>query len=555
MFDFQPPDYLEDDTTPQTQTDALIERIEEIESVLLNGNTWRYVNGSSAVGALVVATLGGGILSPLSTLLLLSGSAVGVISYASYVFWEGKELGIKPSPAPISSGEKESIEDLLPREYKTHCRLIQWYGRDAMNWIESQGCLAEVIRHAEIKGTNALEVQAYTEKLKVAIANHYLAEYPRRKAAMPQAMQPPAIAPQSRNLSPAPPAEPSPMEVSNDAWDETLPEIPEKKPEQGLETPQLSAPIKVLSIADIEQSQSAPTYDWSNITKAPHLLVVGSTGDGKSTLVKWLVQTYYSDSTLMIIDPHAGIDDWGNLEVIGKGRNYRDAVVAFGWLHSEMTRRYQVRATTKEPVFERLVVVVDEFAAIAKNAPGVSKSMMGIAQEGRKVGIVLCLLSQGENVKTLGIEGEGEQRENFCRIRLGSFAQKMVERMGKTNLASQYPRFCFVEENFAALPDLSDFQLTSAPQVEPEPSAPVFTANDLLTYLEKKEGRQFKPRELAANLKLPTEQILIAANNLIQSEAEGIEVVNWGRNGAAIGYFKPQESTNYNNVIPYPFGA
>ena len=571
-MDFQLPEYLEEDTAPQTETEMLLARVEEIESILLEGNTWRYVNGGSAAIGALVGLLGTATLSPLSILLLFSGSALGVFSYSSYVLWEGKELGIKPSPKPVSSGQKESIQDLLPRQQKAHYRLVQWYGQDAVNWIESQGCLDEVIRHSiAIKGTTAEEASAYAEQLKKAIESHYLAHYP-GKSILPPAQPRRAIAP--RQISQ--PKTPPPLE--SDIWDEPIAPSPLENPEDDLEdlAPEkkqhqeiepsyqspVAKPLKVISAKQIKQSAEgvANMYNWNDIVKAPHLLVIGSTGDGKSTLVKWLVETYCQDSSLMIIDPHTGYEDWGNLEVIGKGRDYSEVAGAFDYLQREMTDRYHLRATTKNPVFERLFVVVDEFASIAKNAPAVSRSMLSIAQEGRKVGIVLCLLAQGETVKTLGIEGEGEQRENFCRIRLGSFAQKMLMKSGQGHLASTYPRFCFVENSFAPLPNLEGFQIKNfktvddEPTIDPEPT-PSFSPNDLLTWLEKKGDGHYKPRDISAKTKIPVAQIVEAANGL--HTAGVIELKNWGElQGREIVYFKPQKASAYrDNLVAFPMGV
>ena len=558
----------EDNDNPDTLTDKLLTRVEQTLEDIQTGNSWRYGNLVSSAVALTGLILGGQMLSPAISLLFLTGLGGAATSYLSYCLHEGQRLKIKPVWLPALSGDDEIIMEVLPPADKLHYLAIVHFGDDVVRRVELDGNLSELLRVIKSFRPNpnsddlATEFNTYMGRIKNQIA-------PERKA-IPAARE--AIAP--RQISQ--PKTPPPLE--SDIWDEPIAPSPLENPEDDLEdlAPEkkqhqeiepsyqspVAKPLKVISAKQIKQSAEgvANMYNWNDIVKAPHLLVIGSTGDGKSTLVKWLVETYCQDSSLMIIDPHTGYEDWGNLEVIGKGRDYSEVAGAFDYLQREMTDRYHLRATTKNPVFERLFVVVDEFASIAKNAPAVSRSMLSIAQEGRKVGIVLCLLAQGETVKTLGIEGEGEQRENFCRIRLGSFAQKMLMKSGQGHLASTYPRFCFVENSFAPLPNLEGFQIKNfktvddEPTIDPEPT-PSFSPNDLLTWLEKKGDGHYKPRDISAKTKIPVAQIVEAANGL--HTAGVIELKNWGElQGREIVYFKPQKASAYrDNLVAFPMGV
>jgi hypothetical protein len=73
--------------------------------------------------------------------------------------------------------------------------------------------------------------------------------------------------------------------------------------------------------------------------------------------------------------------------------------------------------------FDPLIVIIDEFPAIASSlGKGATDTVKLLAREARKVSIRMCLLSQGAEVKTLGLEGEGSIRECFAMLRLGNFA-------------------------------------------------------------------------------------------------------------------------------------
>lgn len=625
MFDFQPPDYLEDEYTPQTQTDALIERIEEIESVLLNGNTWRYVNGGSAAIALGVATLGGGILSPLSTLVLLSSSVAGAISYASYILWEGKELNIKVSPLPLSSGEKEEIKDLLPTQDKAHYRLVQWYGQDAVNWIESQGCLDEVIRHSmAIKGTTGAEAQAYAEKLKAAIADHYLATYPyKNKPSLPPALPKAAIAPQPNQVKLDPPRDAfsawmrtSRLDKGQPIYDQHGAAYVPSQDGQGF-VPLTQPPVTPAPITeDLEpddnweipqsrkkQQRAVPIEDIAhnvaNFDKdtESHWCFVAPPRVGKSTLLLSAIAKMSGD--VYLVDCKGDDTRLRNSKKLNPGVKYLHVndgdkidklFQLLEYLEGEII--YRQSGGEKTPI----TLIVDELNQL--------KITMSVHESRTKskglytffCSILLKLIGQGLSSKikvvfsthSLRVEdlpGNGAMLHQLSVIGLGKgdriaslkdvitykideddksrIRADMLAAIGQ-NPSEVIAILVYGIPRVISLPyvDYSHLEIEGAKPVkpalnmpafdEPEPEVPSFTANDLLTYLEKREGRQFTPRELAMNLKVPTEQILIAADGLIQSEAEGVEVVNWRRNGAAIGYFKTQGNSNYpNNVVPF----
>lgn len=168
------------------------------------------------------------------------------------------------------------------------------------------------------------------------------------------------------------------------------------------------APVK---FADVRQALSKP-----------HVMLLGSTGDGKSTLAKHLAAncTAYT----IVIDPHAAPDDWGNLPVYGAGRNYKEIAEIMKVILDLMQARYDARNQGQKQ-FEPLVVICDEYPAIVASAEAgkVSSSWMKlVSREARKVAIRLVVLTQSPEVKAIGLEGEGSVRDNFCFIKLGEFA-------------------------------------------------------------------------------------------------------------------------------------
>jgi hypothetical protein len=177
---------------------------------------------------------------------------------------------------------------------------------------------------------------------------------------------------------------------------------------------QVQAPVEAIApvkFADVKQALSKP-----------HCMLLGSTGDGKSTLAKHLAAncTAYT----IVIDPHAAPDDWGNLPVFGAGRKYGEIAKIMGVTLELLQVRFDARDTGVKQ-FEPIIIICDEYPAIiASNEAGkvASSWMKLISREARKVSIRLVVLTQSPEVKAIGLEGEGSVRDNFCFIRLGEFA-------------------------------------------------------------------------------------------------------------------------------------
>jgi hypothetical protein len=214
---------------------------------------------------------------------------------------------------------------------------------------------------------------------------------------------------------------------------------------------QTQAPVEVtapVKFAPIESS-----------LKKPHLMILGETGSGKSTICKYLVSQV--NAPCLIIDPHASPTDWRGFVVTGSGRNYEAIATEFERLANLMQIRYEARDKGISQ-FEPLIVIIDEFPAIASSlGKGATDTVKLLAREARKVSIRMCLLSQGAEVKTLGLEGEGSIRECFAMLRLGNFALshgKAMKDKGIGEALEQSDRPAMLDQLPCNLPMLSDNQ-------------------------------------------------------------------------------------------------
>jgi hypothetical protein len=208
---------------------------------------------------------------------------------------------------------------------------------------------------------------------------------------------------------------------------------------------EVAAPVK---FAPIESS-----------LKKPHLMILGETGSGKSTICKYLVSQVHAPC--LIIDPHASPTDWRGFSVTGSGRNYEAIGTEFERLAHLMQIRYEQRDQGITQ-FDPLIVIIDEFPAIASAlGKGATDTVKLLAREARKVQIRMCLLSQGAEVKTLGLEGEGSIRESFAMLRLGNFAVGHAKTQKDKSLSEAIEgqdRPAMLDQFPCNLPSLSDNQ-------------------------------------------------------------------------------------------------
>ena len=148
----------------------------------------------------------------------------------------------------------------------------------------------------------------------------------------------------------------------------------------------------------------------------PHGLVAGTTGAGKSELLRSLVTGLACrvppDQLAMVLVDYKGgaaFDSCARLPhvvAVVTDLDGRLAERALRGLQAELARREHAvrhlgaadlaaaRRRCGAPVFPRLLVVVDEFAALAAEQPSFLHALVGIAQRGRSLGLHLLLATQ-----------------------------------------------------------------------------------------------------------------------------------------------------------------
>ena len=180
------------------------------------------------------------------------------------------------------------------------------------------------------------------------------------------------------------------------------------------------------------------------VADGPHLLVGGTTGSGKSELLRSLVAGLAMSAdpdhlAFVLVDYKGGAafdrcSDMPHVAGMVTDLDDRLAERALVCLEAELRHREErLRAVGAEDLsafrarcsklpggseapdpLPRLVVVVDEFATLAAELPEFLKSLVGIAQRGRSLGVHMVLATQ----RPAGVVTEDIRANTSCRIAL-----------------------------------------------------------------------------------------------------------------------------------------
>jgi len=452
---------------PLTQTDKLLDKIDRMATVYESGNNWKISSGLLATPGLAGLILGGSLgLNPLIGLAFLCGVSGSIAAWISYAYAESSEVKALPKFG-LFTGDHDLLPQLSGIE-QTHYLALNRFGVDFVQAIEAYGWLPQLltaIKDIDLSRIPDEQQDRYHHRCMQKIREVYAL----------------SAATESRQRTPT--------------------RVPEQQTPRGL------SPETV----EVSGGSIAPDYfDWRSIKQYPHLMIVGSTGEGKSTLANWLLSEYFADSDIQIIDPHYKPGTWGNRQVIGKGRRYEEIESAFNSLTTEMDKRYQDRGQGRSD-WQPLTIAIDEFPSIVANTETVKDSLILLSQEARKVGMRIILLSQGSEVKVLGLEGKGSQRDNFCQIILGKTAQKAAKISGDYQalaILKSNPRACLINGELGIIPEIS--KSAASPIASPSPTSPV-------DFLQSCLGRSTEPTPKTSriishtpsqNLEFPLQEIV-----------------------------------------------
>jgi S-DNA-T family DNA segregation ATPase FtsK/SpoIIIE len=209
--------------------------------------------------------------------------------------------------------------------------------------------------------------------------------------------------------------------------------------------------------AAIGLSSDGPV-DIDLVRDGPHGLIAGTTGAGKSELLRTLVVSLAArlspdHLTFVLVDYKGGstFDVCSDLpHTVGVVTDLDDGLAerALVSLEAELIRRERlIRAVGASDLAEyrvaenvqtlpRLVVVIDEFAALAKELPDFLAALVGVAQRGRSLGIHLLLATQ----RPTGVVNDDIRANTNLRIALRLHDPADAKDVVGDELPASFPR-------------------------------------------------------------------------------------------------------------------
>lgn len=193
-----------------------------------------------------------------------------------------------------------------------------------------------------------------------------------------------------------------------------------------------------------------------DLAEAPHLLISGTTGSGKSVCLNDIILSLVNYNTcrdlkLILIDPKgAELKNYKRVPHLQRHiiTDSGEALETFRWAYKEMEKRFKrldrlgVRDLDERPeLFPRLVIAVDEFANLGFNAQNKKEMLKIIAQisaKGRAAGVHLIICTQSPRAVFL----PPEIKVNFTSrlvFRAASVAESkiMLDRAGAERLTGK----------------------------------------------------------------------------------------------------------------------
>lgn len=153
------------------------------------------------------------------------------------------------------------------------------------------------------------------------------------------------------------------------------------------------------------------------LVRALHLLFIGHTGGGKTTLVHWLATRRAElGAQVIVCDPDAAPGLWPKCDVYGYGNDFTAINKALGMVAQEVERRRKLRGSGQQRQFPPLHLVIDEYQDTATDCPLAKELVEDVLRRGRKLGVHLVIGVQDKLVKTMGFEGKGDLRKNFSYV-------------------------------------------------------------------------------------------------------------------------------------------
>lgn len=159
-----------------------------------------------------------------------------------------------------------------------------------------------------------------------------------------------------------------------------------------------------------------PCTDIAEKLEGKHAIIVGGTGEGKTTIARYLAVVI--GGRVKVYDADAAPEEWEGLECIGRGGDFAAIEEEMNKDLEDLAERLKTRGSKGDAAFigQEVFMIAEEFPLLKDEVDVAVDWLLRHARRGRKPKRFICVISQESEVKALGLEGEGGARKNLRQI-------------------------------------------------------------------------------------------------------------------------------------------
>ena len=199
-----------------------------------------------------------------------------------------------------------------------------------------------------------------------------------------------------------------------------------------------AGPLLLPEAKPINNTTIQPIQLKEVLQRGVSIVLMGNSGCGKSSLIKYFCGEIGTIENLTICNPHDDGKDFDKgIPVIYK---YDEILTIIQQALDELDNRKELKRQNKNLPFS--VYVFDEWPSIIayankqKKGSLIEEAIIRLGSECRKFNMLIFFCSQSGNTKAMGLEGMGDFLENYVCIRLCKVAVKFARRTGLKEVLS-----------------------------------------------------------------------------------------------------------------------
>lgn len=169
--------------------------------------------------------------------------------------------------------------------------------------------------------------------------------------------------------------------------------------------------------------------DILEVLEGKHALLIGGSGDGKTTTAMYLAYSIGGD--IKVYDADAAADEWTGLNVIGRCADFQAIERAMQADLTDLQERTILRGEKGSHACDGMdvVTIAEEFPLLVGEVDIAAEWLIKHGKRGRRVKKFILAIAQNDTVANFGIQGDAGVIDSFRMVRLGKKAQAHARKL------------------------------------------------------------------------------------------------------------------------------